>query len=251
MWPVFVINLLDNTARMENSEAALDAQNVAFERLDAVNGWALSAAEIAAVYDEKKNRRRARHNMVKPEIGCYLSHIAAWKKIADGTDPGGTVLEDDFQVSGDLKKILELLATDAGQDWDIVKLFAFHPDRKVVSRRALAPGIDLVEPYRVPTCLIGYVIKKSTAQRLVQNSVPFFRPVDEDQKFFWESNLRVALVVPPPIQVGDQQTNTGTIGSARRAAKKGARVLHLLRSIRYQAVYQILLFWHRNIGVDR
>ena len=184
---------------------------------------------------------------MKPEIGCYLSHIAAWRAIADGPDEGGFIFEDDLRAEPDLGEVLALLSADA-TGWDMVKLFSFTPDAPLRHARPLGPRHQIGIPYRVPTCLIGYGITRDAARRLAARSLPFFRPVDEDQKFFWETGLRVALVTPPPIVVGDQEAATGTIGSTRRQAGPAAkrpRLLRLLHGARYQLGYQLRLHYHR------
>jgi glycosyl transferase, family 25 len=241
MWPAFVINLAENTTRMANSAAALKAQNIVFERIEGVNGWKLPEDEIAKVYDAARNRRDGKHPLVRPEIGCYLSHIECWQRIADGDAPGGIIFEDDFSASADIAEILAQTCADSARDWDVVKLFTFDDEPKVVRERKLG-RYRLVVPYRVPTCLIGYVLTREAALRLVEKSVPFFRPVDEDMKFYWEKDLRVALVLPAPITVGDQQAVTGTIGNERRRSKEGRGLLHHLL---YQLRYRASLAWQR------
>ncbi len=233
---------------MDNARAQLAAQGLPFERIDAVNGWQLPETEITRVYDAAANAARARHDLVPAEIGCYLSHIDAWRAIADGDAPGGFIFEDDFQADETLANVLAALSEDGGSDWDMVKLFTFDPDAKTVAERDLKPGLRLVVPFRVPTCLIGYGLTRDAACRLADRAVPFFRPVDEDQKYFWETGLRVALTLPAPIIVGDQQTVTGTIGNARRTAAQGG-LARLWRGLRTQIAYQLALRWHRFRGV--
>ncbi|OAN76496.1 hypothetical protein A8B78_03180 [Jannaschia sp. EhC01] len=247
VWPSYVINLADNIARMQNARAQLGAAKLPFHRIDGVNGWQLPPDEITRVYDAAANAKHARHDLVPAEIGCYLSHIDAWRAIAEGDAPGGFIFEDDFEADATLAPTLKALTEDGGSDWDMVKLFTFDPDAKTVSSRRLTDTIRLTIPFRVPTCLIGYGLTKPAAQRLVARAVPFFRPVDEDQKYFWETGLRVALTLPAPIKVGDQQAVTGTIGNARRdAASSGLR--RLWRGLRTQISYQIALRWHRARG---
>lgn len=237
MWPAHVINLADNTARMENAAAILNGQDIPFSRLDAVNGWALSEEEIDRVYDAEANARKGRHPLVRAEIGCYLSHIEAWRKIAEEEAAGGFVFEDDFTASDDLAEVMGALSDDGSAEWDMVKLFSFKQSPEVVAGRPLTGRHRLVVPRRVPTCLIGYGLTRSAAARLSRRAIPFFRPVDEDQKFFWETGMRVALVLPSPVHVGDQQTVTGTIGSARReVSEKG--IGQFLRGLRYQFAYR-------------
>lgn len=249
MWNSLVINLAANTARMKNSSAALIARGIPFERLDAVDGRNISDDDIEKVYDANSNRRHARHPLVRPEIGCYLSHIAAWRRIAEGAALGGFIFEDDFEAGNDLAVVLEQLTTDDVGDWDMVKLFSLDRSPRILRRRSLGPKHELAIPYRVPTCLIGYALTRQAAQQLVQRAIPFFRPVDEDQKFFWETGLRVGLVLPPPIRIGDQQSVTGTIGTARRDAEDPrGPVLRAIHGAAYQLNYRARLHWHRSFG---
>jgi glycosyl transferase family 25 len=242
VWTSHVINLADNTVRMANASALLDRFGLPWRRIDGVNGWKLPPDRIAQVYDARANAARARAPLVPAEIGCYLSHIDAWRAIAEGDEPGGFVFEDDFTAADALPEVLRLLSEDAAGDWDMVKLFAFDPDPKTFAARPLGLAHRLLIPWRVPTCLIGYGLTRPAAARLAARALPFFRPVDEDQKFFWETGLRVAMVTPPPVTVGDQQAATGTIGRARRAASKGG-LPALLRAVRYQ--------WNYRRGLSR
>lgn len=247
-WPSYVINLKANTARMQNSATQFEAAGLPWHAIEAVNGWELPEAEIARVYDIDANRRRAKYPLVRPEIGCYLSHIAAWRRIADGEADGGFIFEDDFRADQTLGPILRLLTEDP-RDWDMVKLFTFDTDPKCLARRPLGEGFEIVVPYRVPTCLIGYGLAKEAAGRLADRAIPFCRPVDEDQKWVWETGLRVSVVLPAPISVGDQQAVTGTIGSERREAARNSRgrARHAIHSLVYQLRYNVLLFWHRRV----
>jgi glycosyl transferase family 25 len=245
MWPSYVINLARNVQRLQNSARQLDAAGIPWERIEAVNGWELSDDEVAAVYDAERNARDGKQPLVAPEIGCYLSHIAAWERIASSPHSGGFIFEDDFAADDTLARKLELLSVEQTA-WDMVKLFSFDAEPPLEWDRPLGPyRIGL--PYRVPTCLIGYGLTKQAAARLAARARPFFRPVDEDQKFVWETGLRVALILPPPIRVGDQATVTGTIGNERRAARgRRHRVTRGLHNLLYSLRYAIKLACHRR-----
>lgn len=249
-WPAYLINLADNGVRLANCANQFAAQGIAFERIEAINGWALPETEISGVYDARANLNQGKYPLVPAEIGCYLSHIEAWRRIAEGDAPGGFIFEDDFVTNEHLADVLSRLGEDQG-DWDMVKLFSLDPSPPVLSRRTLGLGHDIVIPYRVPTCLLGYGLRREAAHQLLDKAIPFFRPVDEDQKYFWETGLKVALVTPPPLLIGDQQTVTGTIGNARRAAaKQGSRgcVAQAWHGLVYQLRYAALLHWHRAGG---
>lgn len=253
MWPTYIINLADNVQRMRTCAAELDAAGVPWTRLEAVNGWRMSEAEVAEVYDAARNAQAAKHPLVRPEIGCYLSHVEAWRRIAAGDAPGGVVLEDDFRVTGDLAGTLAALARDARPNgWDIVKLYAIRSPGRILAPRQIAPGLVLGTPYRVPSTTLGYVITREAAARLAETSLPFFRPVDEDHKFFWEAGLDIRIVDPQPLALGAQETATGTVGDTRkRAAREDARPAwqSAWARLRYQAGYNLKLFRHRFGGV--
>lgn len=252
VWPAYLINLARNTIRFANSTAQLDRQGIPFERIDAVDGWALPDAEIVRVYDSRENGRRARHPLIRSEIGCYLSHIAVWRRIAEGAAGGGFVFEDDFRAAEDLGEIMTLLSEDR-RGWDMIKLFTLDPRPKCVARRDLGSGHEIVVPFRVPSCTLGYGLTREAARRLADRAVPFFRPVDEDHKFFWETGLQVALVLPAPLTVGDQRAVTGTIGTERRIvgrasarrAKGVSRLMQAKRGLLYRIRYTALLHCHR------
>lgn len=250
MWPAHVINLAANTLRLAAVSQVLGRLGIGFQRIDAVNGWTLAPAEIARVYDAARNARDGRQPLVAAEIGCYLSHVAAWQRIAAGPAPGGFVFEDDFDATPDLARVLAALSADTPGDdplagWDMVKLFTLDPGVRLGAARDLCPGVRIGIPYRVPTCLIGYGLTQSAAAHLLARALPFFRPVDEDQKFVWETGLRVALVLPAPVILGDQQTATGTVGRARREGRRGG-VRQGLHQLRYALHYRLALARHRR-----
>ncbi len=247
MWPSYLINLTDNTVRLENSKRQFDEQKITFSRIDAINGWEMSDEQISQVYDAQAANKHYKYQMIKPEIGCYLSHIQAWQQIVDSGAPGGFVFEDDFISAAPLKPVLEAL-TQSEDKWDMAKLFSIKEHPKIMRWKSLTPFHDLVVPFQIPTCLLAYAIRSDAAKKLIETSIPFFRPVDEDLKYFWEKNISVSLVHPSPVKVGDQQTKTGTIGGARRTDTRKARIW---RRWSYQLKYKSLLYFHRFTGAWR
>lgn len=253
IWPVHVINMPANTARMARAAEELSRQGIAFARFEAVNGRALTEAELARVYDPKANARRSRHPLIGPEIGCYLSHIALWESIAAGDAPGAVILEDDFAAEDDLAAVLEAVASDKG-DWEILKLFSARKGQKMLDTRPLVAGRQIGVPYKVPNTTLGYAIRREAAARLAASALPVSRPIDEDHKHFWEQGLRVALVVPPPLRFGELSAEAGTITAARRGQKPrslGAALKQGWRTLRYRLSYLLRLHWNRLVRKAR
>jgi len=220
-WPVYVINMAENTTRMSAVSKALSRLDIPFQRFDAVNGRALSLAERARIYDPQENARKFRLPLIPGELGCYLSHIALWRKIAKSDAPGAVILEDDFAPEAHLGEVLRRLSADSGP-WDMVKLYSRRPAARMIRERPLGPGLRLALPYQIPNTMLGYVIRREAAVRLLRDALPIARPIDEDHKRFWEHGLAIWLVLPPPLGLGGEALATNTIGAAR---KRGGRRL--------------------------
>lgn len=238
-----------NTTRMAHAAAELDRLNIPFTRFDAVDGRVLGPDELARVYDPVANLVRSRHPMVGPEIGCYLSHIALWERIAAGDAEGGIILEDDFTSADDLAEVLAAVAVDEG-GWDIVKLFSARVGQKLLDNRPLVAGREIAVPYKVPNTTLGYMIRRETAARLAASVRPVSRPIDEDHKHFWEQGLRIAVVAPSPLAFGVDSAETGTITAARTDKVKRstrAALRHAWRSLKFRANYLAKLHWHRFV----
>ena len=248
-WPVYVINMSANTTRMAAVAAELERLDISFSRFEAVNGRALSEDELTRVYDPEANLKRARHEMIGPELGCYLSHLALWEQITAGEAEGGIILEDDFACADDFGAVLEALAQDEGR-WEILKLFSARVGQKVMDNRPLVTGRDIAVPYKVPNTTLGYAIRRDAAAQLAARALPVSRPIDEDHKHFWEHGMRIALVTPCPLAFSVNSAEAGTITAARRTKTKqssGAALAHVWRSLRFRVSYLANLHWHRFV----
>lgn len=249
-WPCYIINLKENQQRLRNCEKQFLELGLDFQLIDAVNGRNLSQQEIDNVYDSKKNKRLYKAPLVPSEIGCYLSHYNAWEKIANGPKEGGFVFEDDFNAADNLANVIKVLSEDSINDWDIVKLFSLNQNPKALSIREINKRLKIVHPYKIPTCMTAYALTKDAARKLISRHSGVFRPVDEDLKYFWETGLRVSLIVPPPVTIGDQSVSLSTIGYDRKLASRKLGKLNLkkiFRGILYRVRYQFLLFYYNKI----
>jgi glycosyl transferase family 25 len=249
MWPCYVINLDKDSLRLDRVGQELAQAGLSWERVPAVDGRGLSDAELHRHYDAVTAARQARYPLVAPEIGCYLSHRAAWSRIIEGSAPGAVVLEDDMRVQGSLAAVIAALPERP--DWDIAKLFSFKPLRFVGPAPELVAGVRIGAPTRVPSTTLGYAITREGARKALAASDRFFRPIDEDHKFFWELGLRIVAVDPSPIAIGVQDTAEGTIGAVRRRANADVArspLQQVLINLRYRWRYQTGLWRWRIRG---
>jgi glycosyl transferase family 25 len=240
-WPVYVINLANATSRWDSASSQLKQLDVVFERLPAIDGARLSPSEVSAVYDARRNRRMCKVPMTLEEIGCYLSHVAAWRRIVELSLPGGFVLEDDFIATAAFRSVVATIPS-LPSGWDIIKL---HSGQAARGRKieTLAAGHNLYEFLRVPIRTLGYAITRQAAARLIETSVPFARPIDIDHKHYWQLGLTIRGVFPSVLEVDPRYIATSTIGQARlrwrRQATLPERIARALRHLRDEARYQI------------
>jgi glycosyl transferase family 25 len=179
---VHLINLDRSPERLATMRQALAERGVGFERLSAIDGRALGAEVLA------------RHPDISAgEIGCLLSHRAAWKLIADGDEPFGAVLEDD----GLLSRSIRLFTANTAwipEDANLVKLETWHK-RILAARTATShhAGRSIVRLYSPHLGAAGYIISRPTAAALLTEDAA---NVPVDVLLFGSTVLKIYQVAP-------------------------------------------------------
>ena len=110
---VLLINLDRSPERLAEFGAEAAGCGLAFERLPAIDGRALTDAEIAALVDPNFRFQP----MGRGEAGIFLSHREAWRIAAAGPDRWTAVMEDDVRLADDVPALLaaiEEIDPDAG-----------------------------------------------------------------------------------------------------------------------------------------
>lgn len=176
MFAIYVLNLDRAAHRLRFISERLQSLGLDFTRIVAVDGAKMSDGERA---NFMKIRPRDMKRTWRPgQIGCFLSHMEAWKRIAEGKETFGLVLEDDMHLSSALASIL------AGQSWiptdaDIVRLestgqwltldgpSAYVGQRSVRRIKSAAWGAG------------AYLLKKETAKCLVKSDPASHTPADD------------------------------------------------------------------------
>ncbi len=170
----YLINLDRSADRLAHMQAAFAGAGVTFRRVAAVDGAALEAASLEAFRQEAP-----RHTDWRPgEIGCFLSHLDAWRHIANNPDSFGAIFEDDIHVSPELGRLL------ASADWippdaDLVRLEANRPMR--LSDGRTIPSLAHRKVYRALSGTSGtaaYILAREAAARLCDAASELRMPAD-------------------------------------------------------------------------
>mmetsp|Transcript_14371 Transcript_14371/g.13869 ORF Transcript_14371/g.13869 Transcript_14371/m.13869 type:complete len:371 (+) Transcript_14371:147-1259(+) len=127
--PMFVMNLKRSTDRWIESQKQMNAEGLTVERFDAIDGRALSEAEL-----RNSSTRIAMFLQPRGVIGCYLSHRKFWQMVVDRNLDHAIIFEDDVKLVDNFKDKLQDHLTLFGQEkYDVVLLGAIgrvHPEGK-------------------------------------------------------------------------------------------------------------------------
>jgi len=122
--PIFVINLKDSLDRRTNITAQLSALGCDFEFVEAVDGRNLNEEELKQYSKEATIQNwtnKAQRGLSPGEIGCALSHLKVYQKIADEGIEEAVILEDDAVMGTDFVDVLRNRDLFP-EDWMIVQL---------------------------------------------------------------------------------------------------------------------------------
>lgn len=194
---IFLINLDRSTHRLEDVKKSMFELGLEFKRISAIDGQTVSNDEVNAVYSDQLNRQRYHYNLTLGEIACYMSHRKAWQTFLDSGLDAAVIMEDDIVLDplfSQLHKPINAIANSSFKNWDVIKLA--QPFKSKETRLLEDFGeFQLVDYQKPPMGGCGYLISREGAKKLLAQ-VPFFRPVDVDMQWQWETGAHVLGLLP-------------------------------------------------------
>ena len=165
---IYLINLDRNPERLEafiEQYMMSDLRYKQFQRLSAVDGREIeniqehinnqAFQEIQQI--EKTGYRTKHYQLTRGAIGCYMSHMKAYKEIADGASKYGLIFEDDVRIDRNILRRLNNLLSGIPNDWDML-LLGCHC--------IICDKYDVYYDTDKFFLLHCYVIKKASAKKL-------------------------------------------------------------------------------------
>lgn len=248
----FVINLDRDADRMAFMERQLRAAGLPFERESAVDGRSLSSEENHYYADSR--RQLLGHG----EIGCLLSHMKVWRRIAQANS-AALVLEDDVHIATGVEQLFQTALIDAEE-------FAVHRFETVFARVTASranlqqvAGRRAVELFSNHAGAAAYALSPRAARELLAVSASLAAPPDVELFDFDRRairGLRVIQWMPAPfVQDRLLPKTEGRLGFASglederldirsgvlRAQPQGRNLKSLLRPA-YTQLYDLLLW---------
>jgi glycosyl transferase family 25 len=238
----FILHLeraIPRTANVERLRARLPIES---EIVAAVDGGELTQDEIGRAYAPRRFKPRYPFALAATEIGAFLSHRAAWKRIVDERLDFAFIFEDDAQIDAEpFSALLEFVSAERAA-WDYVLLPA-KPIRKgaAVARRG---AFCLLRPDAPPLRAIGQVVSITAAERLLDRTLPFDRPVDTFLQMTWVTGQPLLVASPSP--VSDVSREAGGTTVQRKSLGFAERLRHEAMRPIYRA--QAFAYYRRDIG---
>ena len=207
MLPTYVISLPESADRRETCFKACREAGLEPQLFEAVNGRELikeyeSAPEKFSGCIELSDKTVlslgfGRHvtiadKLIGSELGCALSHLKLYEKIAADKSPYSLILEDDTLFTHAVKEVLPLIL-EKKDHWDIVQLAHRSGVRGFFVQQTITldirrkwflkrEGMGWFDPIfnrrRIALLCAGYIINRKAATRLVKLGFPVRMPAD-------------------------------------------------------------------------
>lgn len=212
---VTLINLDRSEHRRIQMAQRLEEIGLDYFRLAAVDGKALWAELLPSV-DVDAFQRNVGRDLMQGEIGCYHSHLQAWRSLVDSDCHTLLVLEDDVVFGEDFLEALSE-ALQYRHSWDMLNLNKIRAKQPV---RQAGLGCYSLNAYLGPLTGMGaYLISRDTAARLLPAMLPICLPIDLELDRVHRHQLRRFGLEPFPSHVDDENQSTIT-GQGFASVKK-------------------------------
>ena len=237
----FILHLERATSRAATVQSLRASMAIESEVLAAVDGARLSPGEVDQVYARRRFRPTYPFPLTRTEVGVFLSHRLAWRRIVDDAFDFAFIFEDDAEIEPAAFAALVEFVTLERRAWDYVLLPA-QPIRNgtpVASRG----GLSLLRPDAPPLRAIAQIVSLAAAKRLLDLTLPFDRPIDTLMQMTWVTGQPVLVASPSPVRDVSRETGGSTV--QRKSLGLAERLRHeALRPI-YRA--QVLARYRRHL----
>jgi glycosyl transferase, family 25 len=179
------------------------------EVLAAVDGARLTRREVDQACARRRFRPHYPFPLTRTEVGVFLSHRAAWRRIVDEALDFAFIFEDDAEIDPSAFAALVEFVTLERRAWDYVLLPA-QPIRNgtpIASRG----GLTLLRPDAPPLRAIAQIVSLAAAKRLLERTLPFDRPIDTLMQMTWITGQPLLVASPSPVRDVSLETGGSTV----------------------------------------
>jgi len=210
--PIIILSLPGCEHRLDPLRGQLVQGGIPHEILFGVDARGGLPPEWEPLVDRAAARRRLGRQMHEAEVGCALSHRAAYVQIVERDWPGAVILEDDARPLSPFGAFVRAAPPPCG----LLQL-AYYPPVRVMgnSRLALPAGAEALELAHPTIGAAGYWVSRAAADSLVRTATPIRYQAD------WPCDVtRLGAFVTVPRLVSHADVDS-VIGGGRDPHKLG------------------------------
>ena len=162
--------------------------------VDAIDGTKLTGAENS-YYERKWVSPIYPFDLRHAEIACFLSHRKCWQHIVDQNVDVALILEDDAELELSTFNVAMDLALAILKPGDFIRFPVKQRefDGTVIASNSL---VTLRKPNHIALGMVGQIVTKEAAAKLLAASERFDRPVDCFLQIDWLHGANVLSVWP-------------------------------------------------------
>ena len=190
----FIIHLERATERREQVAALMSQLPVPAEIITAVDAKQLSDKEVDQVYKRRLHKPAYPFRLSRNEIACFLSHRKTWQAIIDQNLDAALVLEDDVALTTDFPAAFAAARAVLKQN-SFIRL-PFRPKKEQGTLVQSIGDVQIIKPCPVGLGTIGQLVSREAAQKLLDITTSFDRPVDTFEQMNWITSLQPLAVIP-------------------------------------------------------
>lgn len=175
--PIFVISLRSSSDRRKHIEKEFLKKDLVFNWIDAVDGNSLSEEEVNKVYDDEVCNVLYGRSLGRGEIGCYLSHLEAYRRIINDGLSYALIFEDDIFLNNNIINFINSISS-IPNNIEMITLANYPNTSKLRKAINIACGFKLREHVSGIWGTYGYYITNIGAQKICNQSKKIFTPID-------------------------------------------------------------------------
>jgi GR25 family glycosyltransferase involved in LPS biosynthesis len=225
---IYYINLESSLERKKNILLQAKKEKLILERFPAINGKIL---DINKLYKNKLFTKFI-FTSKRGMIGCTLSHINLWKKIAKSYDENILILEDDVIFVKNFKNKFISYMKQVPENWDIIYLGASNIYGRKINNNIIKPLYNSGHLTNVGA--YAMLVKKKTVIDLLKIMEPVDNDFDVQIKNKYNKYHNIYYFNPPLI------LHNNNINSDRRVIDGSSPKSHVLWRNKIQTQIKIV-----------
>ena len=209
-YPIFVLNLSDQTSRLAQISEQLERFGLGFERVEAIDGRQGLPDEYLPDIDRVGAETYMKRRLSDGEFACALSHRSMYQLIVDRDLPGAVILEDDAGLSDRFGEFMD------SRLYLKAPMILFNYSRVSVTRAHWPKigGVGRLARIMVnPDHATGYSLSHAVAKKLLKRTQPIRSVADWPCPLF---HVRAYAVTPRLVTPHEEFAGVSALEVGRR-----------------------------------